>query len=233
MFGTQCTEAKSGGRSRPVTYPSPVYMPSASTTDTPPHAFTASPRPAPTPPSPKWLFFRDVSWHARVEDVYLWTGFMLAGSLLVTWLPGTINVGWKLTHPELPAPLGFRVAVAIALPLQGLWTAGIFLTLNWKEIRQGTTRPLSRTTIRDLLEEPLLRLRGNSVSSRGIDHDVENSKKGLKVTIPCHQTQSDGWDFVDIGIPSRTNIVTRPRPNSEPVISPLLPSPTLRRNDLW
>jgi hypothetical protein len=159
---------------------------------------------------------------------------MLAGSLFVTWLPGTINLGWKLAHPELPTPLGLRAAVSIFLPFQGLWTAGIFLTLNWKEIRQGTFRPPSRTTIGGLLEEPLLRLRGNSVSSRGTENEVAKAKKELKVTIPWHrQNQRDGWDFVDIGIPSRTNTVTRPRPNSEPVISPLLPSPALRRNNLF
>lgn len=159
---------------------------------------------------------------------------MLAGSLLVTWLPGTIGLGWKLTHPELPAPLGFRATVAIMLPLQGLWVSGIFLTLNWKDIRQGTIRPPSRTAISGLLEEPLLRLRGTSVSSRGTDHEVEKAKKDLKVTIPWNrQTKSDDWDFVDIGIPSRANTVTRPRPNSEPVISPLLPSPVIRRNGLW
>lgn len=159
---------------------------------------------------------------------------MLAGSLLITWLPGTINLGWKLAHPEQPTPLGFRVAIAIVFPLQGLWTAGIFLTLNWKEIRQTTIRPPSRTTIGRLLEEPLLRFRGNSASSRGTDNEAEKAKKELKVMIPWHRkTQRDGWDFVDIGIPSRTNTVTRPRPNSEPVISPLLPSPALGRNKLF
>ncbi|KAH6631319.1 hypothetical protein F5144DRAFT_490165 [Chaetomium tenue] len=235
FFGAQCAEAKASGRPRPVTYPSPTYMPSTLATDIWLHsAFAACPRPAPTPPPPKGLSVRNMSWHARAEDQYLWTGLMLAGSLLVTWLPGTISLGWKLTHPELPTPLGFRVVVAIMLPLQGLWVAGIFLALNWKEIRRGTIRPPSRTTISGLLEEPLLRLRGNSVSSRGTDHDVEKAKKDLKVAIPWNrQTKSDDWDFVDIGIPSRTNTVTRPRPNSEPVISPLLPSPAIRQNGLW
>ncbi|KAH6857078.1 hypothetical protein B0I37DRAFT_369122 [Chaetomium sp. MPI-CAGE-AT-0009] len=235
FFSTPRTGAKAAGRPRAVTYPPPVHMPPVPPAEGWLHGFALSPRPAPTPPPRSGFPVRDMARHSIVEDsrtkVYLWTGLMFAGSLLVTWLPGTIKFSWNIAHPELATPLGFRIAVATVLPLQGIWTAGIFFTLNWKEVRKGTVRPLSRTAISGLLEEPLQRLRGDSVSSGGTNDDVEKVKGNLKVIIPWHrQAQHDEWDFVDIGIPSRANTVTRPRPNSEPVISPLLPSPALGRN---
>ncbi|KAK3290514.1 uncharacterized protein B0H64DRAFT_412694 [Chaetomium fimeti] len=233
FFGTQCTKA--AGRSRPVTYPPPVHTSPVPPAGTWLRAFALSPRPAPTPPPRGRFSVKNMTRHFTIKDsttgVHLWTGLMFAGSLLVTWLPGTIKLGWNLVHPELGSPLGFRVAVSTVLPLQGLWIAGIFFALNWNDVRRGMIRPPSRTTISGLLEEPLQRLRGNSVSSGGTNYDVEKAKRDLKVAIPWHrQTQRDDWDFVDIGIPSRENTIVRPRPNSEPVISPLLPSPALGRN---
>jgi hypothetical protein len=167
-----------------------------------------------------------------VRRRYLWIGLMFVGSLLFTWLPGTISLVWKLAHAELDAPFGFRVAVATVFPLQGVWIGVIFSITNWKELRKGVparSEPCSR--INGLLGEPLTRLRGDSVSTG--ETDTEKAKPEPRASRTWHRrTRSDDWDFVDIGIPSRVHTVVRARPraNSEPVLSPLLPTPSLGRN---
>jgi hypothetical protein len=170
-----------------------------------------------------------------VEDTlrrtYLRIGSFFTFSLLVTWLPGTIMWGWRLGHPQPDSPFGFHLAVATVFPLQGVWISGLFFIVNWKEVRVlwevvPERSHSSRSTIRGLLEEPVWRVRKKSASTGGADIEtIKRELKWLGLWQANSPTQSDGgWDFVDIGIPSRANTVVRPaRAHSDPGLTPLLP----------
>jgi hypothetical protein len=160
-----------------------------------------------------------------MRRAHLWTGLLFTLSLLITWFPGTFFMLWKLVHP-LDSSFLLQVAGATIFPLQGVWLAAIFFGINWKALRTAPRKSSVRHAFSGLLEEPLSHFRGHSISTIG--DDVEASKRALKrLTIwPSRVTvQSDGWDFVDIGIPSRKGTVRSVRGRSEPGMTPLLPCP--------
>ena len=76
-------------------------------------------------------------------------------SLLVTWVPSSINRIYSLAHPDLIS-VPFTYASAVVLPLMGFWNFVIYVTTSWAAckllfnsiIRSGTaaTTKLSRTT---------------------------------------------------------------------------------------
>ncbi|MCJ1272515.1 hypothetical protein MMC21_000301 [Puttea exsequens] len=55
-------------------------------------------------------------------------------SLLVTWVPSSINRVYSLVHPELVS-LPFTYASGIVLPLMGFWNAVIYFTTSWSAVR--------------------------------------------------------------------------------------------------
>lgn len=223
---------KSGGRPRSVTHPPPARV---SPTPAPSWLsdFALSPRAAPTPPKRKRVSAQELMRCFAVEDTlrrtYLRMGLFFTLSLLVTWLPGTIMLAWRLVHPGSSSPFGLYLAVATVSPLQGVWIAAMFFILNWKEVQPlweaAPERSHSRNTIRGLLEEPVWRVRKKSASTGGTDIEtIKRELKWLSLWQANSPTQSDGWDFVDIGIPSRANTVVRPaRAHSDPGLTPLLP----------
>lgn len=83
-----------------------------------------------------------------VKRAYLRTSLLFALSVLVTWIPSSLNRihGWL----SGASPYEFHVATASVLPLQGLWNAIIFFVTSW-------------TTVRD-------RLRGKSAADEDARH---------------------------------------------------------------
>lgn len=55
-------------------------------------------------------------------------------SLLVTWVPSSINRVSSLLHPSLVS-LPFTYASGIVLPLMGFWNAVIYITTSWAAVR--------------------------------------------------------------------------------------------------
>lgn len=75
-----------------------------------------------------------------VKRAYLRTSFLFAISVLVTWIPSSLN----RIHSWLQgtSPFEYHVATAAVLPLQGLWNAVIFfvtsstaLRTHWRDFR--------------------------------------------------------------------------------------------------
>ncbi|KAK4148515.1 hypothetical protein C8A00DRAFT_47637 [Chaetomidium leptoderma] len=229
-FSEQGTCIKASGISASIARPPPARTSSAASS-TWLSNFALSPRPAPTPPPPKRISAREVVGYFVIRDVvarvHLWTGLLFAISLFVTWLPGTGNIIWELVHPEQESPFGFRAAVATVLPIHGVWNAVIFFVMNWGEFVKVTGgKRHARGGITGLLEEPGLGVRDREMRTEG-DEVEKTTKRELKVVTPWHmrRPRSDGWDFVDIGIPSRAATVVRPRrANSDPGLTPLLPT---------
>ncbi|KAG5932090.1 hypothetical protein E4U53_001490 [Claviceps sorghi] len=75
--------------------------------------------------------------HFFVEDpikrAYLRTSLLFALSVLVTWIPSSLNriYGWLEGH----SPYQLHVATSAVLPLQGLWNALIFFISSWGPVR--------------------------------------------------------------------------------------------------
>lgn len=69
-----------------------------------------------------------------IKRAYLRTSFLFALSVLVTWIPSSLN----RIHSWLvgTSPYEYHVATAAVLPLQGLWNAVIFFVTSWRPLRE-------------------------------------------------------------------------------------------------
>lgn len=101
---------------------------------------TTAPQEAPPPPPLFQRFMTTVTTitsQFRVGDpikrAYLRTSFLFALSVLVTWIPSSLNRihGWL----DGGSPYEFHVATAAVLPLQGLWNGIIFFVTSWRSIK--------------------------------------------------------------------------------------------------
>ncbi|KAL7946115.1 putative G-protein coupled receptor protein [Trichoderma barbatum] len=76
-----------------------------------------------------------------IKRAYLRTSFLFALSVLVTWIPSSLNRihGWL----DGGSPYEFHVATAAVLPLQGLWNAVIFFVTSWHPIKAWARETLN------------------------------------------------------------------------------------------
>ncbi|PHH59381.1 hypothetical protein CDD81_3340 [Ophiocordyceps australis] len=70
-----------------------------------------------------------------IKRAYLRTSLLFALSVLVTWIPSSLNRihGWL----DGKSPYEYHVATASVLPLQGLWNFLIFFITSWAVIKKG------------------------------------------------------------------------------------------------
>ncbi|KAL7793081.1 family A G protein-coupled receptor-like protein [Trichoderma ceciliae] len=68
-----------------------------------------------------------------IKRAYLRTSFLFALSVLVTWIPSSLNRihGWL----DKGSPYEYHVATAAVLPLQGLWNGIIFFVTSWHGLK--------------------------------------------------------------------------------------------------
>jgi hypothetical protein len=81
----------------------------------------------------------------RIDNVkwaYTKVALLFAASILVTWVPASVNRVYGLFHQTSPS-FGTNVASAIVLPLQGFWNSVIFFSTSipiikstWREYRR-------------------------------------------------------------------------------------------------
>lgn len=69
-----------------------------------------------------------------IKRAYLRTSFLFAISVLVTWIPSSMN----RIHSWIDgaSPYEYHVATAAVLPLQGLWNAIIFFVTSWNVLQR-------------------------------------------------------------------------------------------------
>jgi hypothetical protein len=114
----------------------------SSVTSAPPRK---APKPPVNPPSSASLFSRACRSVRRtankfviddpIKRAYLRTSLLFGVSVLVTWIPSSLNRihGWQ----DGTSPYHYHVATAAVLPLQGLWNAVIFFVTSWRGIREA------------------------------------------------------------------------------------------------
>ncbi|KND92938.1 Cyclic AMP receptor-like protein A [Tolypocladium ophioglossoides CBS 100239] len=85
-----------------------------------------------------------------IKRAYLRTSLLFAISVLVTWIPSSLNRihGWL----DGTSPYEYHVATAAVLPLQGLWNFLIFFITSWAVVKQrirGKTTEVSQRSRED------------------------------------------------------------------------------------
>ena len=80
-----------------------------------------------------------------IKRAYLRTNFLFALSVLVTWIPSSLNRihGWVAGS----SPFAYHMASATVLPLQGLWNGIIFFVTSWPALKawyQGVNNDQTR-----------------------------------------------------------------------------------------
>ncbi|PNY28334.1 Cyclic AMP receptor-like protein A [Tolypocladium capitatum] len=155
FYGTVTTEVQvvhtpASSGAGPLAEPEPAHMPtvdpaSRRATATPAQYYSnvtssAAP-PRPTDPS---AMSRVVTASGRavskfviddpIKRAYLRTSLLFAFSVLVTWIPSSLNRihSWRMGF----SPFEFHAATAAVLPLQGLWNFLIFFITSWSVVKQ-------------------------------------------------------------------------------------------------
>ena len=70
-----------------------------------------------------------------IKLAYLRTSFVFAISVLVIWIPSSINRVYSLIYPHSTS-YGLNLASAVVLPLQGLWNMVIFTATSWTPLKE-------------------------------------------------------------------------------------------------
>lgn len=69
-----------------------------------------------------------------VKMSYLRTSFIFALSVLITWIPSSVNRLYSLAN-QGQVSYSLSVASGCVLPLQGVWNAIIFFTTSWRSVQ--------------------------------------------------------------------------------------------------
>jgi len=72
----------------------------------------------------------------RIKYTYTRTALLFCTSILITWVPASVNRVYGLLHPDTPS-FGLNAASAVVLNLQGFWNTVIYFVTSlgiWKGI---------------------------------------------------------------------------------------------------
>lgn len=118
------------------------------------------------PPSRSGPTFRRRRHHHRtgidkVKWAYTKVALLFAISILITWVPASINRVYGLIHPN--PSFALNVGSALVLPLQGFWNTVIYFTTSLPICKEIITRWKLRLNGGNRLEEENSRRRGFNV----------------------------------------------------------------------
>lgn len=103
-------------------------------------------------------------------------------SLLITWVPSSINRVYSLSHPDLVS-VPFTYASGVVLPLMGFWNSVIYITTSWTPCKM-----LFSGIFSDCSHQQRTALRGRSrkiveqrsgMGTKRPDESISDSVKGL------------------------------------------------------
>ncbi|KAI4121552.1 MAG: hypothetical protein LQ338_006297 [Usnochroma carphineum] len=109
------------------------YSVKISSTPIDPTSGTPIPSVPPTPGSAAAITYRN-NRAAMEANTAAWgytkVALLFFVSLLITWVPSSVNRVYSLIHPELVS-IPFTYASAVVLPLMGFWNSVIYITTSW------------------------------------------------------------------------------------------------------
>ncbi|KAM4060347.1 7 transmembrane receptor (secretin family) domain-containing protein [Hirsutella rhossiliensis] len=117
-----------------------------------------------------------------VKRAYLRTSLLFALSVLVTWIPSSLNRihGWL----DGSSPYEYHVATAAVLPLQGLWNFLIFFITSWRVVKRFILgKPMevsqpSRDDANGTMDRAAGRDRTNRADDLRTDTDFDDAESG-------------------------------------------------------
>lgn len=118
-----------------------------------------------------------------IKRAYLRTSFLFALSVLVTWIPSSLNRIHSWLQGE--SPFEYHVATAAVLPLQGLWNAVIFFVTSGTALRGAWSEFWTGRREADDFDEGV---------------DGERFERGDRRGISGEETLGSDTDDVDSGV---------------------------------
>lgn len=92
------------------------------------------------PPTPRAnLFPRRPSSMDKIKWAYTKCAMLFAISILITWVPASVNRVYGLRYPKTPS-MALNVGSAIVLPLQGFWNTVIYFSTSLSICRSVISR---------------------------------------------------------------------------------------------
>lgn len=138
--------------------------------------------------------------HDPIKRAYLRTSFLFAVSVLVTWIPSSVNRIRGMFYSD--SPYAYNVGTAIVLPLQGVWNAVIFFVMSWKILRESIADWSKRGEVVELTDGGSSGGNDRFGARAGVWRDTsrEETELGTKRhTKPEKEADGDSWDFADVG----------------------------------
>ncbi|KAM7198558.1 hypothetical protein V8F20_006088 [Naviculisporaceae sp. PSN 640] len=127
-----------------------------------------------------------------VKRAYLRTAVLFALSVVVTWIPSSINRIRGLIYPDSPYP--YNVATAAVLPLQGLWNGVIFFVTSWKNLRISIREMMTPGKgVVELTDQPARTIKVTYDIWRDTEQGADGDN-GLGLRMGAKRR--DSWDFL-------------------------------------
>lgn len=194
-------------------------------------AFGVNPRPAPVPPTPRpsreqhrGTLQKAMSYFIiedQVKSSYLQTAGLFAFIVLITWVPVSTFRMLQVFRGE--ASFASHLVIVVLLSLQGFWNCVLFFYTNRSAIVKCIKNKINPATsgIAGLLAEP-----GMDMTTTKNERDRQARRTQMSIKIPWRRSRETertySWDFLDIGLESRGNVISISRGSRG---TSILPSP--------
>jgi len=89
----------------------------------------SAPQPQPATPRTPGMFMKRPTSMDKVKWAYTKVALLFAVSILITWVPASVNRVYGLRYPNNPSYV-LNIGSAIVLPLQGFWNTVIYFTTS-------------------------------------------------------------------------------------------------------
>ena len=199
--------------------------------------FGMNPRPAPIPPTPRpsrdqhrGALQKAMSYfiiHDQVKSSYLQTSGLFAFIVLVTWVPVSTFRMLQVFRGE--TSFASHLVIVVLLSLQGFWNCVLFFYTNRSTIGKCVRNKMNPATsgIAGLLAEPGMDVTAqHAAATTKNERDRQVRRTQMSIKIPWRRSRETertySWDFLDIGLESRGNVISISRGSRG---TSMLPSP--------
>ena len=104
-------------------------------------------------------------------------------SLLVTWLPSSVNRVFALVWPTILPPFGLSYVASLVLPLTGFWNSIIYVTTSWSACKALFSEDIG----------PLFSRGGKPLSPRAANYWPTSSRPISNEPVGMSSPQSSPW----------------------------------------
>lgn len=139
----------------------------------------------------------------KIKYAYTRVAILFCTSILITWVPASINRVYGLRHPDTPN-FGLNAASAVVLPLQGFWNTVIYFVTSlgiwrgvverWREkrrVRKGRGKEKGV----EIVHLGGRRVDDVDVDVDGLESEGEREKDG-ESTVELHESESSSREPV-------------------------------------